>query len=131
MSRLIRSALFCCAMFGLMVGVRAADEKATVSPLSYKMKGIDGKDIDLADYKGKVVLIVNVASKCGYTKQYTGLEALHDKYGKDGLVVLGVPANDFGKQEPGSDAEIAQFYSAEVRRQLSATRQGPDHRRRR
>jgi glutathione peroxidase len=77
--------------------------------LSFTMKGIDGKDVDLSQYKGKVVLIVNVASKCGYTPQYEGLEALHDRYGKDGLVVIGVPANQFGRQEPGTDAEIAEF----------------------
>jgi len=78
-------------------------------PLSYKMKGIDGKEVDLAKYKGKVVLFVNVASYCGNTKQYTGLEKMYETYGKDGLVIIGVPANEFGKQEPGSDEEIAKF----------------------
>ncbi len=73
------------------------------------MPGIDGKEVDLASYKGKVILFVNVASRCGYTPQYTGLEALQDKYGAQGLVVIGVPANDFGAQEPGTDAEIAAF----------------------
>lgn len=87
------------------------DEKVT-GPLSYKMTGIDGKEIDLSQYKGKVVLFVNVASKCGYTKQYTGLQAIYDKYGKDGLVVIGVPANDFGMQEPGSEEEIQKFCSS-------------------
>ncbi|OWK40445.1 glutathione peroxidase [Fimbriiglobus ruber] len=80
-------------------------------PLGYTMKGIDGKDVDLGKYKGKVVLLVNVASKCGYTPQYKGLEELYEKYGKDGLVVIGVPANEFGKQEPGTDDDIQQFCS--------------------
>jgi glutathione peroxidase len=73
------------------------------------MKALDGSPTDLSKYQGKVVLIVNVASKCGYTPQYEGLQKLYDKYGKDGLVVLGVPANEFGKQEPGTDAQIAEF----------------------
>ncbi|MEZ6143156.1 MAG: glutathione peroxidase [Zavarzinella sp.] len=80
-------------------------------PLTGKMKAIDGKEVDLAQFKGKVVLLVNVASRCGYTKQYKDLQALYEKYGKDGLVVIGVPANEFGKQEPGTDAEIAEFCS--------------------
>jgi glutathione peroxidase len=77
--------------------------------LNFKMKGLDGKDVDLSQYQGKVVLFVNVASKCGYTPQYKGLEAIFEKYGKDGLVVVGVPANEFKAQEPGTDAEIAKF----------------------
>ncbi|MCE9631350.1 MAG: glutathione peroxidase [Planctomycetia bacterium] len=76
------------------------------------MKTIDGKAVDLASYKGKVVVIVNVASRCGYTGQYAGLQKLYDSYKDKGLVVLGFPANEFGAQEPGSDAEIAQFCSS-------------------
>jgi glutathione peroxidase len=76
------------------------------------MKSLDGKEVDLSTYKGKVVLIVNVASQCGLTPQYEGLEALYEKYGKDGLVILGFPANEFGKQEPGTDGEIAEFCSS-------------------
>lgn len=64
---------------------------------------------DLCQYAGKVVLVVNTASYCGYTKQYEGLEALHARYADKGLVVLGFPSNDFGKQEPGSNKEIAEF----------------------
>jgi len=75
----------------------------------FTMKDIDGKPFALLQLKGKAVLIVNVASKCGYTKQYAGLEALFKKYKDRGLVIVGVPANDFGSQEPGSDAEIKQF----------------------
>lgn len=65
--------------------------------------------IKLSDYKGSVILIVNTASKCGFTSQYEGLEALYQKYQKKGLVIIGVPSNDFGSQEPGSNKEIAQF----------------------
>lgn len=79
------------------------------SPLSFKARDIDGNEVDLAKYKGKVVLIVNVASRCGYTPQYEQLQALHTKYGKDGLQVLGFPSNDFGRQEPGTEAEIKSF----------------------
>jgi glutathione peroxidase len=84
-------------------------EKKVPGVLNFKMKSLDGKDVELAKYQGKVVLIVNVASECGYTPQYKGLQALHEKYARDGLVVLGVPCNDFGKQEPGSSVQIAKF----------------------
>ena len=77
-----------------------------------KLKDIDGQDTTLAAYKGKVLLIVNVASKCGYTKQYAGLEALQQKYQKQGFTVLGFPCNQFGGQEPGSNEEIKQFCSS-------------------
>ena len=82
---------------------------AKMSALDFEMKSIDGKTFKLADLKGKVVLIVNVASRCGHTPQYKGLQKLYETYGKDGLVVLGVPANDFGKQEPGTNEDIAKF----------------------
>lgn len=75
----------------------------------FSMKTIDGKDHALSAYKGKVALVVNVASQCGFTPQYAGLESLYKKYKDQGLVVLGFPANDFGAQEPGSDAEIKTF----------------------
>ena len=84
-------------------------EKKASGALTFTMKGLDGKNVDLSQYKGKVVLIVNVASKCGYTKQYKGLQKLYDQYKSDGLVILGVPANEFGGQEPGSDKDIAEF----------------------
>ena len=76
------------------------------------LKNIDGKDTSLKPYQGKVMLIVNVASKCGFTPQYTALEALYQKYKDQGLVVLGFPCNQFGGQEPGTDAEIKQFCSS-------------------
>ena len=77
-----------------------------------KLKDIDGKDTTLAAYKGKAVLIVNVASKCGYTKQYAGLEATYLKFKDKGFVVLGFPCNQFGGQEPGTNEEIKQFCSS-------------------
>jgi glutathione peroxidase len=101
------------AVLGLCyLQVRAADKKGdskVPAVLAFKMKGIDGKDVDLSQYQGKVVLFVNVASQCGYTPQYKGLQALYEKYKDQGLVIVGVPANDFGSQEPGTDAEIAKF----------------------
>ncbi len=96
-------------LVGCGVQVGNGEDKAVTSPLTGKMKGIDGKDIDLAQYKGKVVLVVNVASRCGYTGQYKGLQELYDQFGKDGLVVLGVPSNDFRKQEPGTEEDIRKF----------------------
>jgi glutathione peroxidase len=96
----------------LLAGCAIAEEKPVSSPLDLKVKDIDGKEMDLAKYKGKVVLIVNVASFCGNTPQYKGLQELYSKYEKDGLVILGVPANDFGKQEPNSEKEIKEFCTA-------------------
>jgi len=75
----------------------------------FKARQIDGKDISLDSFKGKVMLIVNTASKCGYTPQFGGLEELHKQYAGKGLVVLGFPSNQFLSQDPGSDDEIAQF----------------------
>lgn len=83
--------------------------KHDMPALSFKMKDIDGKEQDLRQYYGKVVLMVNTASKCGYTPQYKGLEAIYEKYKGDGFVVLAFPANEFGKQEPGSDSQIKDF----------------------
>ncbi len=83
-----------------------ADNK---SVLDFKMKDIDGKDVKLKKYKGNVLLMVNVASKCGYTPQYEGLQATYAKYKDKGFYVLGFPANNFGSQEPGTEAEIKEF----------------------
>ncbi len=91
------------------VAAAADKEKAMTGPLTGTVKDIHDKDVDLAQYAGKVVLLVNVASQCGYTRQYKDLQALYEKYGKDGLVVLGVPSNDFGGQEPGSNSDILKF----------------------
>lgn len=113
------------AVFALIVVAQAADkekpgkdkkvaksaskEKEVAPALNFKMKSLEGKDVDLADYQGKVVMIVNVASQCGLTPQYEALQALHKKYSSEGLVILGFPANEFGEQEPGTDDEIASF----------------------
>jgi len=93
-------------MLGLAGMAMAADDG---TPLKYTMNSLAGKPVDLSQYKGQVVLIVNTASQCGLTPQYKGLEALYEKYNDKGLVVLGFPANEFGKQEPGSDTEISEF----------------------
>jgi len=74
-------------------------------------RGIDGKEHELEEFRGKVLMIVNVASRCGFTPQYTGLEALYRKYRERGFVVLGFPCNQFGAQEPGSEADIGAFCS--------------------
>lgn len=73
--------------------------------------GLNGKNLQLSDFKNKVVLVVNVASECGLTPQYSALQDLYNRYKEKGLVVLGVPCNQFGQQEPGSDQEIAHFCS--------------------
>lgn len=77
----------------------------------YTVKDINGKDYPLSQLEGKKVLVVNTASKCGFTKQYEGLQALYEKYGADDFVIIGFPANNFMKQEPGTDEEIASFCS--------------------
>lgn len=77
----------------------------------FKVTSIEGKPVTLSDYKGKVVLFVNVASKCGYTSQYRDLQALYEKYDSSGLVIIGIPANNFGGQEPGTDKQIMEFCS--------------------
>ena len=75
----------------------------------YKVKNISGADVSMSEYNGKVVLIVNTASKCGFTKQYEGLEELYEKYKDQGFVILGFPCNQFGAQEPGDNEEIKNF----------------------
>lgn len=84
--------------------------KKSVPPvLKHKLKSLDGKDVDLSKYQDKVLLIVNTASKCGATPQYKDLQALHEKYKDQGLVVLGFPCNQFGAQEPGTALQISEF----------------------
>jgi glutathione peroxidase len=95
-----------------LAGAKAAPVATPEAPMSLfdlSPKSLDGKPAPLSAYKGKVVLVVNVASECGYTPQYAGLEKLHEEYGKKGVAVLGFPSNDFGKQEPGSAEQIQKF----------------------
>ena len=75
----------------------------------FKMKSINGNDLNLSQMKGKTILLVNVASKCGFTKQYEDLQKLYDNYKDKGLIIIGVPSNQFGSQEPGSETEIKNF----------------------
>jgi glutathione peroxidase len=96
-------------LVAVVSGLVHSAEKKVPPVLNFKMKKLDGQEVNLADYHGKVVLFVNVASKCGLTPQYVQLEELHEKYGKQGLAIIGVPANEFGKQEPGTDKEISEF----------------------
>jgi len=94
----------------LVTATIAAQEKPRVpATLNFTMDSLAGKPVNLARYQGNVVLIVNVASECGYTPQYEGLQALHKKYAGRGLRILGFPSNDFGAQEPGSNVEISEF----------------------
>jgi glutathione peroxidase len=88
-----------------------AGEEGTVQVTEYTMKDIDGKEVDLASYQGKVLMVVNVASKCGLTPQYTQLVQIHQKYKDRGFEVLGFPANNFMGQEPGTNEEIKAFCS--------------------
>ena len=82
---------------------------STASIFEHKLSLLDGEETSLAEHKGKAILIVNVASRCGFTKQYSGLEKLYREYEGKGFVICGFPCNQFGKQEPGSDKEIKEF----------------------
>ena len=95
--------------------VGTGEDKKVTGPLAFTLKDIDGKDYDLSKLKGKVILIVNVASRCGYTPQYESLQAIYAKHEKDGLVVLGVPSNQFGEQEPGTEEDIKKFCSSKYK----------------
>ncbi len=94
---------------GLGFGAFARGEGAMTNIYDFTMQDIDGRKVSLSDYKGKVLLVVNVASKCGFTGQYAGLEALYKTHKDRGLVILGFPANNFLGQEPGTEAEIKAF----------------------
>ena len=97
-------------LLALSTGVQTSPPGSKVpAALNFTLNRIDGKPVNLSEYQGNVVLIVNVASECGYTPQYAGLEQLHRKYAARGLRILGFPANDFGAQEPGTNAEISEF----------------------
>lgn len=93
----------------LFLGATALSAQPAASFHDLQSKRLDGKPVNLSEYKGKVLLVVNTASQCGYTRQYAGLEKLWGEYKDKGVVVLGIPSNDFGGQEPGTAEEIAQF----------------------
>ena len=107
-------ALSAAALFAT-VPAEAAGPKPVAGPLQYTVKNIEGKEVPLSHYQGKVVLIVNTASLCGNTPQYASLEKLYEKYKGMGLRILAFPANNFGHQEPGSNGEIREFCTAKYR----------------
>lgn len=100
------------AMAVSVTAVAVESKKDAPAALQFKMKSLKGPEVDLAKYQGKVILVVNVASACGLTPQYEQLQSLHEKFSGKGLAVLGFPCNQFGKQEPGSESEIAEFCKA-------------------
>jgi glutathione peroxidase len=107
-----RMLLAAAAFTGALMTLAVAGEKPATSVLGSTMKTIDGEEVTLSKYRGKVLLVVNVASECGFTPQYKDLEALYRKYKDRGFMILGFPANNFGAQEPGTDQEIKTFCSS-------------------
>lgn len=105
---LLRKTILSLALLFAASFMMAADAK---SIYDFTMNSIDGQPVSLKSYKGKVVLLVNVASKCGFTPQYAGLEKLYEKYKDRGFVIVGIPANNFAQQEPGTNEEIKTFCS--------------------
>lgn len=100
-------------LFGFLWGAKSSAKKQPLTPpdsfYDISIQSIEGDSLDLNQFKGKVVLVVNVASRCGYTPQYKGLEEMYQSYREKGLVILGVPSNDFMGQEPGTAEEIQSF----------------------
>ncbi len=114
-----------------LLAFNETDKENTVPPvLNFTMNSLDGKPVKLSKYQGKVVMMVNTASKCGYTPQYKSLQALHEKYADKGLAILGFPANEFGQQEPGTNEQIADFckknYGVEFEMFSKIVVKGPD-----
>ena len=111
----IRVSLVVAFVAAMTCGLTLASNKpagSNGSVYDFTMKNIDGRQVNLADFRGKVVLIVNVASRCGFTPQYTALESTYEKFKDKGFVIVGIPANNFGGQEPGTNAEIKTFCSS-------------------
>ena len=100
------SIVFLIIMFSFFQKVSSDNSKIL---FDFKINSIDGSELDLSKFKGKTLLLVNVASNCGFTKQYADLQNLYDLYKEKGLIVLGIPSNQFGRQEPGSETEIKNF----------------------
>ena len=110
LNKITRKCCLALSILGLLsMNQMNADHHNEKNALSFKMKNIQDKDVDLKDYKGKVLLMVNVASKCGYTPQYDGLQKLHGQFKNQGFAVIGFPCNNFGAQEPGTHTEILSF----------------------
>lgn len=107
--------VFCVAAVTMVVAMftfwtfQAGAENAAADAYSFAFESIDGTPLPLSDFRGRAVLVVNTASRCGFTKQYAGLQTLYETYKDQGFIVLGVPANNFANQEPGTDAEIKKF----------------------
>ena len=99
--------IFMISIFG-----KSADAKYKKLAYEFKFNDLDGSELSFNEYKGKVIVVVNVASKCGFTKQYEDMQNIWEKYEKKGLVMIGVPSNDFGQQEPGSSEQIKNFCEA-------------------
>ncbi len=99
-------------LLGVATLLMSASLFAAGSIYDFTLNSIDGRPMPLANFKGKVILVVNVASRCGFTPQYSALESIYEKYKDQGFVILGFPANNFGGQEPGTNAEIKKFCSA-------------------
>ena len=99
--------IFMISIFG-----KSADAKYEKLAYEFKFNDLDGSELSLNEYKGKVIVVINVASKCGFTKQYEDMQNIWEKYEEKGLVMIGVPSNDFGQQEPGSSEEIKNFCEA-------------------
>src|SRR5687767_9374136 len=97
------------ALIALSTIAQAEEKKKVPTALNFTMNSLNGKPVELSKYQGRVVLLVNVASECGLTPQYEQLQTLHEKYKEQGLAVVGVPCNQFGKQEPGTAEEIQHF----------------------
>jgi len=114
---MFRTVIAACTVVVIALPALAEDkgDSKVTGPLSFTLKDIKGNPVELSKYKGKVVLLVNVASQCGLTPQYEGLEALYEKYAKDGFVIIGIPANEFGMQEPGTNEEIEKFCTSKYK----------------
>lgn len=106
-----KNVILLCLTFFVLSTINAKEKKSTDTFYQFKAKSLEGKEISMKEYKGKVVLVVNTASKCGFTFHYEGLEALYKKFKDKGLVILGFPCNQFGGQEPGDATEISNFCS--------------------
>jgi glutathione peroxidase len=103
------STIIICFLGFLALSQQDAQAQSTTNAHSFSFVDIDGKEINLADFKGKVVMIVNTASQCKFTPQYAQLEELYERFSEQGLVIIAIPSNDFGQQEPGSNQQIKDF----------------------